>query len=279
LRGLALARERGLVLVWDAHHWLYLFNRDGEPQGQRQISDGLATACCADDGSVYAAAGSQGEVVLLAPDLMPRWQTTLPHRATAVALDSLGQLLAVADSGGDVHCFDASGKLLWRGPVPRALHHLAFVPEKPVLLGAADFGLVLALDRTGKILWRDGLVAHIGSLGTDGPGRNIVLACFSEGLCGYDLAGKKNPFPIRVPPCRLASLSFDGRLLLADSMSHRLELFSVADGLRSGYALDGPAAALALGPLGEQAIVGLAEGKLLSLVPSARPEAPAGIQR
>jgi len=271
LRGLALARERGWILVWDAHHWLYLFNRDGEPQGQRQIPDGLAVACCADDGSVYAAAGTQGEVVLLAPDLMPRWQTTIPHRATAVALDGLGQYLAVADSGGDVHCFDNTSKLLWRTTVPRAVHYLSFVPEKPVLVGAADFGLVLALDRAGKVLWRDGLMAHIGGLASDGSGQQIALACFSEGLCSYDLAGKRHTFPIRVPPCRLVALSFDGRLVLTANLNHRLELSSVADGLRGSYALDGPAVAVALGPLGDQAVVGLAEGKVLSLLPPARP--------
>ena len=35
-RGLALARERGWLLVWDAEHGLHLFNRSGEPQARVQ---------------------------------------------------------------------------------------------------------------------------------------------------------------------------------------------------------------------------------------------------
>src|ERR1700756_1661001 len=32
--GLALAREKGTLLAWDDHHWLYLLNRKGERQGR-----------------------------------------------------------------------------------------------------------------------------------------------------------------------------------------------------------------------------------------------------
>src|SRR5262245_64210293 len=76
-RGLALAREKGWVLVWDEQNWLYVLNQAGEVQSQRHLAGGLVTACCADDGSAYVALGAQGEVFWLAPDLMPRWECTL----------------------------------------------------------------------------------------------------------------------------------------------------------------------------------------------------------
>src|SRR5207247_1940459 len=72
---------------------------------------------------------------------------------------------------------------------PRAVHHLAFVPEADCLLAAADFGLVIAFDLSGRCLWQDRLVAHLGSLGVDGPGTRVVLACFTDGLRLYDRGG------------------------------------------------------------------------------------------
>ena len=40
-RGLALARERGWVLVWDDKHWLYLLNHAGAVQLARRIAAAL----------------------------------------------------------------------------------------------------------------------------------------------------------------------------------------------------------------------------------------------
>ena len=108
-RGLALARERGWLLVWDAEHGLHLFNRSGEPQARWQTADALTAACCADDGGSFAAVGAQGQVWMLAPDLSPRWERTLPQRGTAVALDPFGQYLAAADGRGGLTLYDRHG--------------------------------------------------------------------------------------------------------------------------------------------------------------------------
>src|SRR5581483_1806355 len=73
LRGLALAREKGTLLVWDENHWLYLLNAAGQRQAQARVSGKLVVAGCAEDGSAFAAVGRQGEVWFLAPDLSARW--------------------------------------------------------------------------------------------------------------------------------------------------------------------------------------------------------------
>ena len=90
-RGLALAREKGWTLAWDEGHWLHLLNHKGERQAQLRAPAALATACCADDGSAYVAVGSQGEVWWLAPDLMTRWERSLPAQTvTAPKRDPFG---------------------------------------------------------------------------------------------------------------------------------------------------------------------------------------------
>jgi hypothetical protein len=262
---LALARERGWVLTWDANHWIYLLNRTGGRQAQWRTPAKLITACCAEDGSAYAAVGGGGEVWWLAPDLMPRWQRTLPQPATAAALDPFGQYLAVADQGSQLHLFNPRGKTVFRIPSPRPLHYLAFVPAAPFLVGSADYGLVACFDPAGKLLWRDGLVANVGSLAVTGDGSQIILACFSEGLQCYSAQGQ-NQGRLPVPePCRLAALTFDGQLMLAAGMGQQLHLLDSKGRVLGTHILDQPAAALALGPLGEYAVVALADGPVVGL--------------
>ena len=100
-RGLALAREKGWVLAWDNQDWLYLLNQAGERQAQMHAPGKLVAAACADDGSAYVAVGARGEIWWLAPDLHSRWERSVPHPVTALALDPFGQYLAVADAGSN----------------------------------------------------------------------------------------------------------------------------------------------------------------------------------
>jgi hypothetical protein len=263
--GLALAREGGRLLAWDEHHWLYLLNARGERQGQARPLGALAAACLSDDGSAVAVAGSRGEVCRLTPDLAPRWRRGLRHPAVAVALDPFGRRLAVADAKGGLFLFDGDGRLLWEAKQPRPLRHLAFVPEAPFLLAAADFGLVVCLDMAGRAVWRDGLAVNCGALATSGDGDCAVLACFSDGLRRYARAGGPKGHVTTAEPCRLAALSFDGRLVLVAGRANRLLLLDVRGKVHGIHLLERPAVALALAAFGERAVVALADGGVLAL--------------
>jgi hypothetical protein len=261
--GLTLAREKDWLLVWDQANWLYLLTHAGQRQGQFHFPDTLAAACCADDGSAYAAVGAKGEVIWLAPDLMPRWQHTLPHPALAVATDSFGQYLAVADARGHLIFFDNQGRETARLQTPRPMHHLAFVPAAPVLIGSADYGLVAAFALDGSTRWRDGLVAHAGALSVNGDGSKILVACFSEGLQGYDLEGKKlERLPV-IEPYRLVSQSFTGQAILVAGMSNRLLLLDQAGRALGEQSTDKPIAAIALSALGDHATAAFSDGPIV----------------
>jgi WD40 repeat protein len=269
-RGLALARERGWLLVWDADRGLHLFNRSGTLQAHAQTPAPLVHACCADDGESYAAVGAGGQVWLLAPDLTPRWERTISRRGTAVALDPFGQYLAAADGDGGLSLWDCRGQSRWRVSHPRPMHHLAFVPERPALAASADFGLATCLDLSGNSLWRDGPVAHVGSLTVSGDGAVIALACFSDGLQCYSLAGTKRPCSVNAGACRLAAVSYDGNAFLTDDLSgagatlSQLHLWD-AGGSHGTNALESAPVGLALGATGEEAAVALADGHVLAL--------------
>jgi hypothetical protein len=264
-RGVALARERGVVLVRDANHWVYLLSRGGGPQSQWHAPGNLVATCASDDGSAYAAVGDRGEVWWLAPDLMPRWGRGLSRPATAAALDALGQYLAVADNRGRLYLFNHLGKFVFKITCARPLHHLAFVPGAPYLLGSSDFGLVVCYDPAGKQLWRDGLVAHVGSLAVNGDGSEVVLACFSEGLQRYNVAGENQGRVSLAEPCRLAAISFDGRYILASGLGNHLRLLNRQGQVLCTHVLEKPAAALAFGAQAERAVVALADGPVISL--------------
>lgn len=264
LRGLCLARERETIFVCDGRDGLFLFDRAGKIQAQRLSSTPIAVACCAEDGSAFVVGGSQSPMICwLAPDLSPRWQRPLPHRATALALEPLGRRVAAADAGGTLHSIDASGQTLWQATTPRPLHHLAFAPEKPILAGAADFGLVLCFGASGECLWRDGLVAHVGSLAVGGDGSSLLLACFGDGLVRY---GTDGPEQQRIPlekACQLAALSYVGDRLLTADRNNRLYLRDDKGVIQDQLSLDSPALAVALGARGDYAVVGLTSGAIL----------------
>jgi hypothetical protein len=265
LRGLALARERGWLIAWDEHHWLSLLNLAGERQGLLQAPAPLTAVCCADDGSAFATAGTSGQVWFLAPDLMPRWERTLPRPALALALDPFANYLAAADDSGGLYVFDRLGRTMCQTACPRPLWFLAFVPERPVLVGSAEFGLVASFDLTGRCQWRDGLVAHVGSLATSGDGSLIALACFSEGLCAYSLDLPQRRLIPSAGPCRMAALTFDGRLALTAGLDNRIRLTGTNGQPHDEWNPEGIVVSLALGPLGDYAVVGLADGKMVGL--------------
>jgi hypothetical protein len=232
-------------------------------------------AGCADDGSASVAIGSKGEIWWLAPDLAVRWEQVLAHRAVAVALDPFGQYLAVTDAHSRLYYFDRHARPLGKVETPRPLHHLAFVPAAPFLVGSADFGLAACYDLAGTCTWRDGLVAHIGSVTVSGDGEQIVLACFTEGLQCYTLAGKNQGRLHVGEPCRLAALSFDGRFILAAGLSNHLFLLDRKGRVLGDHLLDKPAVAVVLDALGEHAVAALSDGRVVGLdLSHAAPQLP-----
>ncbi len=264
--GLALARERDWVLAWDVNSWLHLFDHAGNRQGQTRLSEPPVSAGFSDDGTAIVAAGNQGEVSWLAPDLMPRWRHSLAHPALAVAVDPFGQYLAVSDRAGNLSLFNRPGKIIAQLQTPRPLHHLAFVPSAAALVGCADLGLVICLDLAGKVRWRDGLFANAGALTVNGDGSKLLVSCFSEGLQIYDLEGQKKERLAVPEPCRLAALAFTGLFILTAGInSQRLFLLDPTGQVLASQRLNQEVVSLALGPLGDGAVLALADGSLQQL--------------
>jgi hypothetical protein len=249
------------LLTWDEKDWLYLLDWAGNIHGQVRPGSRLAAACAADDGSAYAACGGR-EIWWLKPDLMTAWHRVLPHGVLTAALDSFGTHLAVADTQGGLRVFDLRGEPVFSVQSPRPFHHLAFLSTAARLLACADYGLVACLDMNGQWIWRDGLVAHIGDFAVSDAADVLLLACYSEGLQGYSVDGKKHGHQGVGGPCRLVDLSFDGTLTLTAGLSDRLQVLDGKGALMGSHVCGSAPVALKLAALGDRAAVALADGTL-----------------
>jgi hypothetical protein len=263
LQGLSLAREGGRLLAWDGRHGLYLLDGAGKRVAHRPPPSGLVAACTAGDGNSFAAAGNAGQVWQLEKDLSTRWEREIPH-ASAVAVDSFGEHVAASDGPGGLHLLDRDGRPLWRVLCPRPLRFLSFVPEAAVVVGSSDFGFLTCFDASGTSLWRDAPVTHAGSLAVSGDGGAIALACYSDGLCCYSVR-ESGPRVVSAAACRLADVSYDGRVFVTVGLDDRLYLRD-ADGVAKGErALPSRPVAVALTPRGERVAVALADGTVQML--------------
>jgi len=140
-----------------------------------------------------------------------------------------------------------------------------FLPAAPFIIGCADYGLAACFDLLGQCIWRDGLVAHIGSLAVDSEGEHITLACFTEGIQRYDWKGRNKGRLHLAEPCRLASISYDGKSILTVNLKSRLALIDETGRELREYRLVKPPIAIALGPLGNHAVAALSNGHILGL--------------
>jgi hypothetical protein len=263
--GLSLAREKGWLLAWDRSQWIYLLNQAGQVQAQVRFPGTIAQCALADDGSGAVVAGREGELRWLAPDLTIRWERTLENPLTAAAVDPFGHFLAISDSRGILHLFDAGGKTLAKSQAPRPLQHIAFISGLPLIACCADYGLVGAVDKEGTWRWREALVLNLGDLSVNAEGTSILLACFSEGLHHFNSDGKAQPRIATPEPCRLIAQSFDGDRLLVAGMTNHMFCLDRSGQILCRHSLDKPLAAVAFGPRGDSAYVALLGGDVVKL--------------
>jgi hypothetical protein len=257
LDGLALARETGCTLTWDAGQALAWWTRAGDRRASWTAPGAVTVAACADDGSLVAAGSEVGQVWLLSADLALRVERPIKARVCALAVDHLGLQIAVADDAGGLRVLDPDGRTVWKTRSPRPLRFLVFIPEAPLLVGSADFGLVCAYDATGKQAWRDGLVAHVGSLSVSGDGGLIALACYTEGVCAYAADRPRADRLPRCAPCRLVAVSYRGSVLVTVGLEGPLAVRDREGVPRAEHPLPAAPVGLALAPLGDRAVVGL----------------------
>ncbi len=264
-RGLSLAREAQRLLVWTEAGWLFWTNRRGEHQAQVHLPNPIAAASISEDGSAIVVAEGDGRFSWLATDMRPRWDREVKGKPTATAIDPLGLIAAVATSHAQLLLIYADGEVAREVTCPRPAHFLAFVPGTTTLIAAADLGWVGAFDlEIGDWIWRDAPVVSFGGLAVAGGGEPILLACFSEGLRGYQKDGKPWNFGEPVPQCRNVAINYDGSLLATVQMDGLIH--GQTRDLKPRFSIqpDSPIVSLALAALGDVLWTAQSDRKLVA---------------
>lgn len=205
-RSVHLARETGVIVVRETLE-MSRWSSQGEPLALFRHDCTLRASDCSVDGQRIAVLDERGVVHLLDEEFQSVWKRRFVPAPQSLRLAPLGHGLAVADETG-LCVLDGQGRERWRSPTPRALRHLAWVPETDAVVGAAEFGFVGAFDGNGKPLWRDGLVAHIGGLAVRGDGQECLMACFNDGVRQHE-SDRPGCLPVAgTPPCRALDASY-----------------------------------------------------------------------
>jgi hypothetical protein len=265
-RGMSLAREAQRLLVWTDADWLFWMNCKGERQAQIHLPNPICAAAVSEDGSAFVVAETDGRFSWRATDLHSRWDVHLKGKPTAAAVDPLGLVAAVATIQSQLLLIYSDGEVAREVTCPRPAHFLAFVPGTSTLIAAADLGWVGAFNlEIGDWIWRDAPVVSFGGLAIAGNGEPVLLACFSEGMRGYNRDGKPRQFDDPVPQCRNLALSYDASLLVTLQMDGTLHGQSLDLKPRFSHRPASPIIAMALAALGDVVWLALADRQIVAL--------------
>ncbi len=276
LKGLCLAREAGMVLVWDEGNKLYLFDRDGETHSVSRVPEKIQAGTISDDGSLIGLVVDTDEagLMLLDADFNALFQRPAPSEPTCLAVDPHGRYLAVGTRSSALHFINRFGRPAGRLETMEALSHLCFVPDRALLLGAAAFGMLVGIAlqpgrSAGKleaeIVWQDRLMSNVGRLAVNGDGAMILASCYTLGVQRFDLHGRNEGSYHLGGTVSQAAPDFPGRTIAASTLEGDLAVMNSAGNVRWRTRLPRPVVALEIDPLGRYLIYGHATGEIVRL--------------
>ena len=264
-RGLSLAREANRLLVWTEAHWLFWTNRDGQRQAQTHFPSPIIAAV-SEDGSAFVVAEADGRISWLAADLQKRWEHDLKDKPTAVAVDPLGMVAAIATKHGQLVFIHADGQHAGQFVCPRPAHHLVFVPGTTTLIASADLGWIAGFDLQRRDwIWRDAPVVSIADLAVAGDGEPVLLACYSEGMRVYQRGGQPVQSPIANLACRSIALTYDGSLLVSVGLDGAVNGTGIDGSPRFVHRIEQIPVAIALSSFGETVYIAHADRRITAL--------------
>ncbi|WP_162659577.1 hypothetical protein [Tuwongella immobilis] len=267
-----MARESNELILWDDQYWITRFDSDGRSQGKVHQSARIVSATISEDGTAIVAADQSGSVFWYRPDFSIRWQESLPSKPLCVALDAPGSLVAMCDSDSQLHLFDDHGIVQSRIKLPRPLHQLRWCPGESELVGISNYGFVVRVNpQSGAITWRDTPVIHHGGLAilTETKANSLqsqaIVACFSDGVRGYDSRGNPMRFHEKQPACRDVATAVLAPLWALAGVEARIDGFRDSGAHWFHLPTASPAVGIALESSGERLYAALQDSTICCL--------------
>lgn len=274
LKGMALAREAGLILAWDEGDQLYLLDLKGQHRSVSRAPNHITAGAISDDGSLIALLGEGARLWLLGADLDLVAEKQGPAEACVVAIDPHGRYVAVGARSQAVQFFSRHGRPSGKFEPRQPLAFLQFVANRPILLGAAQQGLLAAYELSsgggsGRLdveeLWEERLLSNVGRLAASGDGGMILASCFTHGVQRYDLRGHNEGAYHLGGTTAHAVPDFAGRVIGVATLESELVILGSGGNVRWRSGLTRPAIALETDPLGRYVLFGHATGEIVRL--------------
>jgi hypothetical protein len=272
LKGLALAREAGILLAWDEGDQLALIDLNGDHRAVTRAPGKILLATISDDGSRIALVTEGPRLFLLDADLGTLHDRPAPSEPLGMAIDPHGRYVVISSRMSINHIYTRHGKPAGKFEANQALAFLAFVPDRPVLLAAASYGLLGAFEIEGNagkldldVLWQDRQIANVGRLTTSGDGSIVLASCFTHGIQRYNVLGENEGAYHLGGTCTHAVPDFAGRTIAVATLEGELAILNASGNVRWKTGLPRPAIALEVDPMGRFVVYGNATGEIVRL--------------
>lgn len=273
LKGMALAREAGLILAWDEGDQLYLLDLKGQHRSVSRAPNHVLNGAISDDGSLIALLGEGSRLWLLGADLDLLAERSGPPEASVLAIDPHGRYVAVSSRTASVQFFSRHGRPCGKFEPRQPLAFVQFVADRPILLGAAPQGLLAAYELSGggggrldaEELWEERLMSNVGRLAASGDGGMVLASCFTHGVQRFDIRGHNEGAYHLGGTAAHAVPDFAGRVIAVVTLEGELVILGSAGNVRWRTGLTRPAIGLETDPLGRFVLYGHATGEIVRI--------------
>jgi hypothetical protein len=271
LVGFRLAREAGLLLVWDEARSLLLLDAAGERLGSVRAPAPVLSADLSDDGALIAVLAGGPRLLLLDEELAPLADRPAPAGATVLTVDPHGRYLVVATRSGENHLYSRHGKPAGRFTTRQPLTHVRFIAGEPRIICGSGYGFVAALDLRparspgtleAEPVWEERLLSNLGRLEVSGDGGMVLASCYNVGVQRYDRSGH-NEGSYHLGGTALHAIpDFPGRSIAVATQEGDVGLLNRAGNVRWKTGLGRAPVALEFDALGRHLTYGLATGEI-----------------
>jgi len=265
LAGLRWSRETGEVLAADALGGLYAIDTHGRLAHVTRGPAPIRGLAASDNGSGGVALVGDDKLYWFNRKLLFQGCLEHPTQVTAIAMEPLGQYLAVSLTDGEFMIYDRHRRRVARHSLPIPLVLIEFLPEFDELIGVGEHGLLCRFKFSGERLWQESLFSYAGDLAVTGAGDLLLLAAFTHGVVARNGAGQPlGSYQLEGTALRVA-MTYGGERLACGPLERGLFWIERGGQVVWQAQLADDLARLAVHPLGFGLVLGLQSGRIVRL--------------
>lgn len=259
LKAMAYCRESGDLFIADQTSALYRIDRHGQIAALTRLHHPIMALDWSDNGAQGIVLAGADQLIRFDRELEVVHKLSLPEVCLSTAISPFGNHVAVGLANGTTLIYNERKRRLAQFETIRPLSFLAFCTTDALLFGAAEHGLVCCHNLAGAEVWQQKNWANVGKLAVTGDGDLLYLASFSHGVQTLDGDGASVGSYVLEGTVNRVDVSFEPQRLIVSTIERSLFWLDADGELLWGTTLPDDVVDVICDPLGEWAIVGLAE--------------------